>query len=342
MRTRDVGARTVFAWVLLTTLAVVSWLLVKPLLSWLLATGFLAVALVPAQRRLERRLDPRFSAGLLVTAVVLTVVVPLAFGVNVLVARGTGLLDSIFSAGEFQQIHRAVEQSTGYSVPVEPLVRRAVERVTTYARAQAEMVIRASLDALVGFLLLTYLLYSLLVDRRSFVAWLRRTVPLAPDVRDELFESTNEMVWAVLKGHVAVAVVQGLVAGIGLFVTGVPNPLGLTIAMMFLAIVPVIGVSPVLGGAVLYLALNGQMLSAAFVVVWGFTAVAVTDDYLRAWLIGEETNIHGALVFVGVAGGTYLLGVMGLFVGPILVGLLKVTVDVFGSHYGVGHGPAAD
>jgi predicted PurR-regulated permease PerM len=341
MRTRDVGVRTVFAWVLLTALAVVSWLLVEPLLSWLLATGVLAVALVPVQRRLERRLAPRVSAGLLVTAVVLTVVVPLAFGVNALVTRGTVLLDGIFSAGEFQQTHRAVERSTGYSVSVEPLVRRAVERVTTYARAQAETAIRAILDALVGFLLLTFVFYSLLVDCRSFVAWLRRTVPLAPDVRDELFESTNEMVWAVLKGHVAVAVVQGIVAGIGLFVVGVPNPLGLTVAMMFLAVVPVVGVSPVLGGAVLYLALHGQLLSAAFV-VWGFTAVAVTDDYLRVWLIGEETSIHGALILVGVAGGTYLLGVMGLFVGPILVGLLKVTVDVFGSHYGVGHGPAAD
>ncbi len=174
MKTHDISARTVFAWVLLAALVAVSWLLVKPLLSWLLATGFLAVALVPAQRRLERRIDPRLSAGLLVTAVVLTVVAPLAFGVNVLIERGTALLDGIFAAGEFQQVHRALERYTGYSVPIEPLARQAVERVTNYARARAGTVIHASLDAFVGFLLLTFVLYSLLVDRRAFVAWLRR------------------------------------------------------------------------------------------------------------------------------------------------------------------------
>jgi predicted PurR-regulated permease PerM len=335
MNRQEIGARTVFAWVLVTALAAVTWLLVEPLLPWLLATGFLAVALVPLQRRLEGRIDPRLSAGLLVAVVVLTVVGPVVVGLDVLAERGTTLVDGLLTTEEFTRISRLIERYTGLSVQVEPLVRQGIERVTDVGGRRATSVLSAGLDALVGFLLSTFVLYSLLVDRRSLLGWLRRATPLPPAVRDELFESTNEMVWAVLKGHVAVAVVQGAVAGVSLFLTGVPSPLLLTVVMMFLAIIPVVGVSPVLGGAVVYLFLQGSVLSAAFVIVWGFTAVAVTDDYLRAWLIGGETEIHEATVFVGIAGGTYLLGVMGLFVGPILIGLLKVTIELLGSHYGV-------
>jgi predicted PurR-regulated permease PerM len=338
MTSQEIDARTVFAWVLLATLVVITWFLVRPLLSWLLATGFLVFPLVPVQRRLEERIDGRLAASVLVALVVFVVAGLLTIGVNVLVERGTALVDGIFTAEEFRQVHRTVERYTGYSVPIEPLFQQLVDRVTGYARQHVRSIVRTGLDAFVGFLLLTFVLYFLLVDRHSLVEWLRRTTPLAPPVRDDLFESTREMVWAVLKGHVAVAVVQGSVAGISLFLTGVPSPFLLTVAMMFLAIIPVIGVSPVLGGAVIFLFLEEEVLSAAFVVVWGFTAVAVTDDYLRAWLIGSETEIHKAIVFVGIAGGTYLLGVMGLFVGPILIGLLKVTIEVLGRHYGVTNG----
>ena len=107
--------------------------------------------------------------------------------------------------------------------------------------------------------------------------------------------------------------------------------------MVLLAIVPIVGVAPVLGGAVVYLFLNGQVLSAAFVVVWGLSTVAVTDDYLRALLIDRESEMHSAVVFVGIAGGTYPLGAMGLFLGPILIGLFETTVEVLGSHYSVTH-----
>jgi predicted PurR-regulated permease PerM len=145
------------------------------------------------------------------------------------------------------------------------------------------------------------------------------------------------MLWAVLTGHVLVAFVQGLVAGVALFVTGIPQAVLLTGAMMLLAVVPIVGVAPVLGGAVVYLFVEGRPLAAAFVVVWGMTAVNVTDNYLRPLVMGEGSELHPAVILVGVLGGTYLLGPMGLFVGPVLVGLFKTTVEVFGDHFDVAY-----
>ncbi|WP_323190606.1 AI-2E family transporter [Halostella sp. PRR32] len=332
-------ARTAFAWVLVAALTAVIWLLVQPFLSWLLATGLLAFVLYPVHRRLEDRVGPRLSAGLLALLVTLLVVVPLAAGVTVAVTRGSALLEGLSRSELVDQVRSVIRQNTGITLPVRSLAERASDRLTSRASDQASDVLSTGIHAFLGFLLLTFVLYYLLKDGRGLVAWLRRMTPLEAPVRDELFESVHDMTWAVLKGHVLVAIVQGLVAGVSLFLTGVPEATLLTVAMMALAIVPVVGVAPVLGGAVVYLFWIGQPLSAAFVVLWGMTSVAVTDDYLRAMLIDRESEMHSATIFVGVLGGTYLLGVMGLFVGPILVGTFKRTVEVVGSYYGVIHAP---
>lgn len=329
--------RTVFAWILVAVLAAITWLLMQPFLSWLLATGLLAFVCFPLHRRLEDRIGPRLSAGLLSVLVVLVVVVPLALGVNAALERGTVLLEDVSRARILRQLERFLERYVGISVPIQSYAEQGVERLGNYVSGRASTILGAGLHAFVGFLLLVFVFYYLLKDGHLFVRWLREMTPLEPAVRDELFASVKHMAWAVLKGHVLVAIIQGLVAGVSLFLTGVPEAPLLTVAMMFLAIIPIVGVAPVLGGAVVYLFSNGQVLSAAFVVVWGMTSVAVTDDYLRALIIDRESEMHSAVIFVGVVGGTYLLGAIGLFVGPILIALFKTCVEVVGGHYGVVH-----
>lgn len=327
--------RTTFGWVVVGVLGVLTWLLVQPFLAWLLATGILAVALFPVHRRLVGRIGTRPSAGLLTLAVVLVVVVPLLVGLSVAATRGADLLVAISDTDVLVPLERSFARFTGLDVSLGSYAQQGAERLSTYVREHPVALLGEGLHAGLGFLLLTFVLYYLLKDGDAFLAWLKQVTPLAPGVQEELFASTNDMVWAVLKGHVFVAVVQGFVAGVSLFVTGVPEALLLTFAMMVMALVPIVGVAPVLGGAIVYLVVDGQVLSALFVLVWGLTTVAITDDYLRAVLIDRQSEMHSAFIFVGILGGTYLLGAIGLFVGPIVVGVFKATVEVLGDAYGV-------
>ncbi|WP_256393287.1 AI-2E family transporter [Natronoarchaeum rubrum] len=328
-------ARTAFAWALVVALGAVTWLLVEPFLSWLLLTGLIAFVLFPIHRRLEPRIGSRVSAGLLAVGVAVLTVAALALGATIVVQRGAELLEGVSRSNLVQRADQLLAQYVGAGISVEPLARRGADRLSSYVGGSASSILSAGLHAFLGFLLLTFVLYYLLKDGRRFVAWLERVVPLESGVREELLGAADDMTWAVLKGHVLVAAIQGAVAGVSLFVTGVPEAAVLTAAMMVLALIPVIGVAPVLGGAVIFLFANGRTLSAAFVIVWGFTTVAITDDYLRAYLIDRQTEMHSAVIFVGIVGGTYLLGPIGLFIGPILIGLFKVTVEVLGVHYGV-------
>jgi predicted PurR-regulated permease PerM len=328
-------ARTAVGWALVVLLTLVVWLLVEPFLGWLLASGLLAFALYPVHLRLADRIGAGPSAGVLTVIVVLLILVPVAYGLQVLVTRGVDLVTDVSRAEAVAELEAAIRELTGYSVPVADYANRIPGLLESVARDRAAGLLGRGLHALLGFLLLPFLLYYLLKDGDRLVDWVRTVTPLDADVREQLFDAIEDMIWAVLTGHVLVAIVQGAVAGVSLFVTGVPSPLVLTLVMMVLAIVPIVGVAPVLGGAIGYLLLAGQPLSALVVFVWGMTAVAVTDDYLRAALIDRGSEMHSAFVLVGVLGGSYLFGAIGLFVGPVVVGLWKTTIEVLGDAYGV-------
>ena len=324
--------RTGFAVALLGVLTALSALVVRPFLNTVLAAMLLAFVLYPAQERLAPRVGEGMSALALVVLAVTLFVVPVGVLVQAALAD---LPTSVQALPAFRPAERAVERTFGVELQVEQPANFVLDRVKSLLRERASRIVRTGFHLFLGLLLLLFLVYYLLKDGERAVEWIKRVTPLPREVQDRLYASAEETTWAVLKGHVLVASLQGVVSGIGLAVAGVPDAAFWTLVMMFLAMVPIVGVSPVLGGAALYLLLRGRPLAAGLLVVYGMTVVAVTDDYLRALVIDRESSLHSAVVLVGVFGGAYVFGVVGLFFGPVLLGLYKATVEVLADHYGV-------
>lgn len=325
--------RTGFAIVLVGVLTVLSALVVRPFLSYVLGAILLAFVLTPAQHRLAPKIGPKWSAFVLVGLTVVFIV-----GVaGVLLTLGVTEIESIPTSIQeipaFQPIENSIERRFDIQVP--PLLDRAFESIMAGITERTSQVAGAGVHAFLGVTLLFFLLYYLLKDGDEFVWWTKHVTPLPQDVQDELYEEAEEATWAVLKGHVFVAVVQGVVAGVGLLVAGIPNAIFWTMVMMVLAMVPIVGVAPVMGGATIYLAINGRLLAAVLLVIYGMSVVAITDDYLRALVIDKESSLHSAVVLLGVFGAAYFLGAIGLFVGPILLALFKATLEVFTDYYDV-------
>jgi predicted PurR-regulated permease PerM len=146
----------------------------------------------------------------------------------------------------------------------------------------------------------------------------------------------------VLVSHVFTAVAQGVVAGIGLVVLGVPNAVFWTAAMVILAVLPIIGSFLVWGPAALYLFSIGQPLAGGVLFVYGLIVVSLCDDFLRPLVIERytESRLNPGAIVLGVIGGVYLLGFIGIFFGPVIIGSLRAVLDVYRREY-VESGPAA-
>jgi predicted PurR-regulated permease PerM len=127
----------------------------------------------------------------------------------------------------------------------------------------------------------------------------------------------GQTVRGVALGIVLTAVAQTVFGGLGLVIAGVPFAAILTAAMLLLSIAQ-IGVVPVLASAVAWLYWSGYSAWGTFLLVW--TVVAGTmDNFLRPILIRKGADLPLLLIFAGVVGGLLAFGLIGIFVGPVVL-----------------------
>jgi predicted PurR-regulated permease PerM len=139
----------------------------------------------------------------------------------------------------------------------------------------------------------------------------------------------GQTIRGVALGVVVTSLAQTVFSGIGLVIAGVPFAGVLTATMLLLSIAQ-IGVMPVLGCAVAWLYWSGESAWGTFLLVW--TIVAGTmDNFLRPVLIRKGADLPLLLVFAGVIGGLIAFGLIGIFVGPVVLAvaeaLLRAWID---------------
>ncbi len=126
------------------------------------------------------------------------------------------------------------------------------------------------------------------------------------------------MTRAVVYGILLTAVVQGVVAGLGYWFTDLPSPVMLTIATILFALIPFMA-PLVWASAGAWLAFQGQLGMAIGLWIWGLAVVSQIDNVIRPFFISRVGAIPLLLVLFGVFGGVLAFGLLGLFVGPIIL-----------------------
>ncbi len=139
----------------------------------------------------------------------------------------------------------------------------------------------------------------------------------------------GQTIRGVALGVVVTALAQAVFGGLGLVIAGVPFAGVFTGVMLFLSIAQ-IGVVPVLACAVAWLYWTGESAWGTFLLVWMILATTM-DNFLRPILIKKGANLPLLLVFAGVVGGLLAFGLIGIFVGPVILAvadtLLMAWVD---------------
>jgi predicted PurR-regulated permease PerM len=147
------------------------------------------------------------------------------------------------------------------------------------------------------------------------VARLTRRLWGAPGER--LVQLTTPAIRGVALGVVLAAAIQSVLAGLGLAVAGVPFA-GVLTAVLFLLCLAQVGMLVVLIPAVIWVFWSGDPLAATLLLGWS-VAAAVLDQFLRPILVGRHAKLPALLIFVGVVGGLVAFGLLGIFVGPVVL-----------------------
>jgi predicted PurR-regulated permease PerM len=158
---------------------------------------------------------------------------------------------------------------------------------------------------------------------------------LAGERGEQAVRLAGQAIRGVALGVVVTALVHALLGGIGLAVVGVPFAVLLT-AVMFISSIIQVGVIPVLLCAVAWLYWAGHTTAGTVLLVWT-VIIAPVDNILRPILIKQGVDLPLLLIIVGVIGGMMAFGIVGIFVGPVL---LAISYTLFTAW--IAEGVAAD
>ena len=137
---------------------------------------------------------------------------------------------------------------------------------------------------------------------------------------DRLITVTGATVRGVVYGILGTALVQGILTAFGLWLSGVPRPVLLGGVAGLLSVLP-IGAPVVWIPAAIWLLSSGHLGWGIFLIVYGIGAISGADSLIRPWFISRGAQLPFLLTVLGVLGGALAFGLLGIFLGPVLLGI---------------------
>lgn len=334
--------RTVLAIMFLIAMIAGSFWVLQPFIPALIWATTIVIATWPLMTAAQRLLWGRrgLAVTVMTTALLLLFFVPLSLAIATVVDNADTLVGWFKAASAFRfgeppswlaSVPVVGTRAAAYwrelaASGVEPLIAK----VAPYAGTVASRVLReAGVIGAVGLqLLMTVAISAILyaTGETAGSAVLRFSRRLAGRRGENTALLAAASIRGVALGVVVTAVAQSLLGAIGLAVVGVPA-VTLLAALMFLLAIAQIGVIPVLLPAVIWLFWSGDTVWAIVLAIWT-VFVGTMDNFLRPWLIKKGANLPILLIFVGVVGGLIAFGLVGIFIGPVV---LAVTYTLLGA-----------
>lgn len=332
--------RRVFGLAMAVLLGLLLFRIVHPFLAPIAWAMFLAFLLHPVQRKLNARFRGREGAAAFVLTIVtlLLFVGPLSVLGGVFAAQARVL---VLSAQEWAQRLRIDSLSDLATLPfaqrslawIEQNVAVSADQLRQWIAAGAQRVLEplasmggqvflGALGTVASFTVMLFVLFFFLRDGERMADATLRLVPLPQERKARLLVQMQDVTRAVVFGTVATALLQGLLVGVGFAIAGLPSPVVFGVIAAVLSVVPFGGTALVWGPAAIWLFVDQQVGYAIFLSVWGAAVVGLADNFVKPLLISGRAEVPTLAVFIGVLGGLAAFGLVGLFLGPLVIALV--------------------
>ena len=324
-------------------LMLASFWVLKPFLSALIWAAMIAVATWPLMEKIQAVLWGR--RGLAVSVMSLSILLMLLLPLSLAVATIVDNADKIVGWSKWLAESRVPPPPewvatlpvvgaqlqafwSGYvATGLEDIAPRLIphaEGITKWFAAQA-----GDLSLLfMQFLLIVLMTAILYVMGDEAAVWVRRFgARLGGERGEAAVVLVKQAIRGVALGVVLTALIQSVVGGIGLAIAGVPMAALLT-ALIFMLCIAQIGAGLVMFAAVAWLFWSGDTGWGIFLLIWSIV-VTTMDNFIRPFLIKQGADLPIVLIFAGVIGGLLGFGLVGIFIGPVVLAVAYTLLDAW-------------
>jgi predicted PurR-regulated permease PerM len=339
---RKQATTTIFLLALAAAAFYFCYLIARPFLSPIFLAVMIAIVFHPVHVRIQARVRSTNTAALISTALVLFVVVVPAVGLGVVVSQEiTGLYQllnqrSAEQGGWNPYVMHAMERLLGWAghyidlstLDLRGALLRWLEQISRFLLSWGAQVISNIISFLAEAVVAFFTLFFLFREGGSMRARAAAVLPLKANQVERLFTGVSNSIVANVYGCLAVGVAQGSLVSLAFWVLGLPSPVLWGLVTALFSLIPFIGSAAVWGPAVIILVVAGHWWKGLILLGWGAAVVAQVDSLVRPYVISERAKLHTLLVFFALLGGVKAFGVMGLFIGPVVLSVTLVVLEM--------------
>jgi predicted PurR-regulated permease PerM len=330
MQTRIIE-RYFFFGLLLATL-LFTFLIFRPFWIVLVLGISFSIVLYPLFEWLRERKLSSWLASLITVLIFVILLCGPLFGIGVLVFHQSqdlyfSLLDKAHPDSFIESANAAINSLLPEGITFD--LRERASDFFSLISQNISKIFSTTLSAIFSFLLMLLSIFYFLKDGAE---WRKALVILSPlsDQDDEKIISRLKLsVNGVVGGYLLVALAQGVLMGIGLWLFGVPKPALWGVVASITSLIPMIGTAFISVPVFIYLALIGEVGLAIGFLIWATVIVGMVDNFLSPAFISKRVNIPPLFILFAVLGGLSLLGPVGVLIGPLTASLLYTLISIY-------------
>lgn len=322
-----------FGGLVLTNIVLVI-IILRPFLGAVTLGATFAVLFHPLYLALLRRVGGQQSVAALLTTIIIMMIV-----ISPLLLLGYQIFlegrDLYFAVNDTHQdlptlITGLNEKHLGQLSPwIASNLSRYLSQILERSFQQVGAIFSGVAHLMLNLLISLLALYYLLKDGSRLRKAVINLSPLLDRYDKNIFIHLHKAVTSVVFGSLAIAVLQGLSTGLGLYLFGIPNAAFWGAVGVLASLIPTVGTAIVIIPAAFYLILTDHFLTAIGLVIWGMTAVGLIDNIWGPKFIERGLHIHPFLILLAVLGGLTVFGPLGFLIGPLILSLMFALLDIY-------------
>jgi predicted PurR-regulated permease PerM len=325
--------------------------LIQPMITVLLSSILLAYITFPVYKRIIKKISNKpISIVLSLFFVFIVILIPFVFLTFEIVKNGYSLYNSLSSnikEGALFGIACTSEDSKVCSL-LNEAEKFSLERLSKFGfdkQIQKLLVIMGEkitklilgIPVMIAKILLAFVIaYFILKEWKNIIKKIVDLLPMKTSTIDRLIQEFGSIAHTVIYAQLFVAFVQGTIAAIGFYLFGVPFPLVLGVLVAFCSLLPAIGTAIIWLPVSLFLILAGYfsnnywlLAKGIGLLLYGAFIISTIDNFLLIKIVNAKVKVNQIIIIIGVIGGASLFGIIGIFIGPILLPLLLTYFETF-------------
>ncbi|MFA6393387.1 MAG: AI-2E family transporter [Patescibacteria group bacterium] len=329
----------VFLLLILAGILYLCYTVFRPMLPEIIVAGVLASILYPVFMKLTALLGGRkkIAALIISLAVTLFALAPIA---NFIVYAAQKLIESYSDLSVFLNedrlnalIHsRYLSRFSFSDAALQGYLFEALKGVNNWIFAAASGLVKGTTNFIFSLVLIILSMFFFLVDGEAMLKRVMRWTPLPNKYDESIFKKFKDVSLSAMVSTFVISIMQGLLGGLGLYITGLPAFLGGTL-MVVLSPLPYIGSAAVWFPAAFYLLFTGNIWQGIFLLIWGFGVISVIDNIIRAYIIKGKAQVHPLFIIFSIIGGVAAFGFWGVIFGPLIISVAVTVLHIYELEY---------